>query len=49
MDIDGAKEEYFGRRAGGHRFRHGLSISDGSDLILIQSDDLLEKRLQVGI
>jgi hypothetical protein len=34
MDIDRAKQEYFGRRAGGQRFRHGLSFSDRGDLIL---------------
>ena len=49
MDIDRAKQEYFGRRARGHRFGHGLSFSNRGDLILIQSDDLLKKRLQVGI
>src|SRR5271167_3481996 len=34
MDVDCAKQEYFGRGAGGQRFRHGLSYSDRGDLLL---------------
>jgi hypothetical protein len=49
MDVDCAKQEYLGWGARGQRLRHSLSISDGGDLILIQSDVLSEKRLQVGI
>src|SRR5208337_266568 len=49
MDVDRTKQEYLGRDAGGRRLRHGLSIPDGGDLILIQSDALPEKHLQVGI
>ena len=49
MDIDRAKQESLGRDAGGHRFRHGLSIPDRGDLILIQPDALTGKHLQVGI
>ena len=49
MDVDRTKQEYLGRDAGGRGLRDGLSIPDGGDLILIQSDALPEKRLQVGI
>ncbi len=34
MDIDRAKQEYFGGGARGHRFCHGLSFSNRGDLIL---------------
>ena len=49
VNVDRAEEEDLSRSAGWQCLRHRLSISDGRDLVLIQSDVVLEKRSQVWI
>ena len=49
MDVDRAKQQNLGRRAGWEGLRHRLSAADGSDLILAQSDVLPKECLKVTI